>query len=155
MQTRFHVAPGLGDLMNGWFAVPQNPMRPDGTVIAPSVMAVNPNEVVKFRSLGDLVSGSFVVPQNPVAKETGLSGLGCGGCGCSNYNYGLSGFSDDPVGWLSEPSMVGSVPNWMLWGGVGVAALFLFAPGGSEYRAKSRALRSQYRGYKRVARAAA
>jgi hypothetical protein len=48
-----HPAPGLGDLTQGFFIVPQNPLQ----------MA---NEgISRVPSLGEFMAGSFVVPQNP------------------------------------------------------------------------------------------
>lgn len=155
MQTSFHPAPGLGDLLNGWFIVPQNPVRNDTTTIVPSVQALAPNHVLRVKSMGDLVSGAFVVPQNPVAKNTGLSGCGCaGGCGTcgGSSNYGLSGFDFSSItDWAQQASPVAGLPNWLLYGGLGLGAYMLLAPGGSEYRSKSRALKSEYRGYRRLA----
>lgn len=50
----FHPAPGLGDLLPGFFVVPQNPItgRAAPTAYIPGV--------------GDIMPGSFPVPQNPV-----------------------------------------------------------------------------------------
>ena len=50
-----HPAPGLGDLMAGWFAVPQNSIT-DGVTYTPGI--------------GDILPGSFVVPQNPIKDFT-------------------------------------------------------------------------------------
>jgi hypothetical protein len=55
--------------------------------------------------------------------------------------------------WLQEPSAISaSVPNWLLWGGGAAAAWYLLMPHGAEYRSKRKALRSQYTGYRQVAR---
>lgn len=154
----FHPAPGFGDLSPGWFVVPQNPIRTDGTPLVPSVQATAPGRVVKLPALADLVAASFAVPQNPLIPSRG--GMGCAGMGCGGNNvYALNGLGDDAGGitaWLTAPSFVSdSVPNWALYGGAAVAAYLIFAPGGSEYRSKSRALRSQYRGYRRAGQALA
>lgn len=97
-----HPAPGLGDLMAGYYVVPQNPlqMAQEGVSVVPK--------------LGDFVAASFVVPQNPLYAQItgtvapigqgiagrkitmsksgggGLSGCGdgcgCGGsCGCGDH----------------------------------------------------------------------
>lgn len=50
-----HPAPGLGDLLAGWFAVPQNSVT-DGITYTPGI--------------GDILPGSFVVPQNPIKDYT-------------------------------------------------------------------------------------
>lgn len=165
-QIGFHPAPGLGDLAPGFFVVPQNPMRSDSTVLVPSVQASAGGRIVKKPHIGDFVAASFVVPQNPIVRNlsTGMMGLGGGmGCGCGTpdcggYNpYGLQGLDLSSLqSWATAPSFVSaSVPNWLLYGGAAAAAYFLLMPGGSEYRSKSRALSSQYRGYKRLARRAA
>lgn len=90
---RLHPAPGMGDLMTGWYVVPQNPLQ------------LASEGVVVKKSLGDLLDGCFVVPQNPLRDYTmgmvaplgqgiagrpmkpqanggGMSGLGDCGCGC-------------------------------------------------------------------------
>jgi|SRR5271166_3462625 len=165
-QIGFHPAPGLGDLAPGFFVVPQNPLRSDSTVLVPSVQASAGGRMVRKPHVGDLVAASFVVPQNPVRNNlaTGMQGLGCGcgtpDCGVPGYNpYGIQGMGQldltslsSITTWLQEPSAISaSVPNWLLWGGGAAAAYFLLMPGGKEYREKSKALRSQYRGYRRAA----
>jgi hypothetical protein len=164
-QIGFHPAPGLGDLAPGFFVVPQNPLRNDSTVLVPSVQASAGGRMVKKPHIGDFVAGSFVVPQNPVRRNlaTGMMGLGGGlGCGCGTPDCG-SGYGANPYGlqgldlssistWAQSPSFISaSVPNWALYGGAAVAAYLLLMPGGREYRQKSKALRSQYRGYRRAA----
>jgi hypothetical protein len=54
-QIQLHPAPGLGDLLAGWFAVPQNSVT-DGVTYTPGI--------------GDILPGSFVVPQNPIRDFT-------------------------------------------------------------------------------------
>ena len=50
---RYHPAPGLGDLLPGFFVVPQNPIKDaQGVTYVPRI--------------GDILPGSFVVPQNPI-----------------------------------------------------------------------------------------
>src|SRR5208337_1449924 len=95
-----HPAIGLGELLPGWFAVPQNPV--DGPV-------------TYIRGIGDiLATGGFTVPQNPiVARASGYiqpigtapgqpaqlnnkpvtSGMGCGCSGGAN-SCGCSGLGD-------------------------------------------------------------
>ena len=94
----FHPAVGFGDLAPGWFVLPQNPVRSDGTPLVPSIQATAPGKAIQLPSLADLVAGSFVVPQNPLLPKVGMSGLGCGcggGFGCdggANY-YALNGLA--------------------------------------------------------------
>lgn len=148
----FHPAPGFGDLSPGWFVVPQNPMRSDGTALVPSVQATAPGRVVRVPSLNDLVQASFVVPQNPLVPHlSGLRGLGCGcsqlGCDGGRDFYALNGIADDLSSsfdgvkdWLQSPSPVAaSVPNWMLYGGAAVAAYFAFSSGSNAPRGRRRA----------------
>lgn len=162
-QINIHPAPGLGDLAPGFFVVPQNPVRPDSTVLVPSVQASLPGSIVRKPHIGEFVAATFTVPQNPIVKnlQTGMgglaacSGLGCG-CGtpsCNGANfYGMSGFDISSVtDWAQATSPVAGLPNWALYGGAAVAAWLIFMPGGSEYRAKKRALASEYRGYRRAA----
>jgi hypothetical protein len=48
-----HPAPGLGDLTQGFYVVPQNPLQ------------FATEGVSRVTTLGELLAGSFVVPQNP------------------------------------------------------------------------------------------
>lgn len=150
-QINFHPAPGLGDLINGWFVVPQNPLRTTPTVIVPSVQATAPGQILRKPRLGDFVAATFTVPQNPLATKLGLSGVGCAGCGCAGgQNYsGLQGFDLETIKtWAQQPSIVSAIPNWALYGVAAAGAYLLLMPGGSDYRAA----RSEARGYKRLAR---
>ena len=173
-QLPFHPAPGFGDLAPGWSVVPQNPIHSDGTDLVPSIQATAPGHVIQIRRLGDLVAASFVVPQNPIVDalknsmaKAGMSGCGGLGCGCAGFGcdggaefYSLNGlgqldtsslsnFISSVPTWAQEPSMIASIPNWAFYGGLAVGAYMIFMPGGKEYRGKARALRSQYRGYRR------
>jgi hypothetical protein len=166
MKLPMHPAPGLGDLMPGWFVVPQNPILDRGTPLVPSVQATNPNGISRIPRLGDLVVGSFTVPQNPLTNPSPMqAGMGCSSCGGANF-YGMNGlgqsfsevFTDigagnwsqagtDLTSWLEASTMISGIPNWGIVG-AGAAALLLFLPSGPEYRAS----RSQHRTYKRIAR---
>jgi len=150
MRLNYHPAPGLGDLLPGFFVVPQNPVRDAETALVPSVQALNPGAILKKPHIGDFLPGTFfAVPQNPVRKNlaTGMGGLSCGGSGqCSGGNfYGMSGMGATTAtttpaptipfstaitsmanfqAWLQQPSPVSaSVPNWALYGG-GALAVF-------------------------------
>jgi hypothetical protein len=152
-------------LLNGWFIVPQNPVRDGGTALVPSVQATAPGRVLRKPHMGDFLPATFTVPQNPIVDNlrtnmrglAGGMGCGCGTPDCGQGNYaGLSGFDVSSLtDWAQQPSPISSVPNWALYGGAAVAAYLIFMPGGSEYRAKSRALASQYRGYRRAGRSLA
>jgi protein-S-isoprenylcysteine O-methyltransferase Ste14 len=89
----------------------------------------------------------FTVPQNPLITSLSggrLRGLGCMGCA------GMGDVSST----MSADSLGLGLPNWAYLAGAGVLVWVLLMPGGSEYRKKRSALRSQYRGYKRVREAA-
>jgi hypothetical protein len=154
MHFPFHPAPGLGDLLPGFFVVPQNPILDAGTPLVPSVQATAPNQVLKVHHIGELMPGMWTVPQNPLIQAlatvgtSGASGLGCMGCGMA----GLGQTSTTDI--LTGDSLGLGMPNWVYLA-AGVLAWVIFMPGGSEYRKKKSALASQYRGYTRAKRAVA
>lgn len=159
----FHPAPGFGDLLPGFFVVPQNPIRGASTPMVPSVQAAAGGQVVRVPHVGDLLPGQFPVPQNPIRAAMGglgayqfnnglygpdgvlyrrrlwpadrhtISGLGCGcgcsdGCGCGGTNpSGLQGISDSVAAWVTAPSPVSSISNFVFYGGLAAAgAYFMF-----------------------------
>ena len=141
MQSMYHPAPGLGDLLPGWLVVPQNPVRAAETALVPTVQALAPGAIMRKPHMGDFLPASFVVPQNPIRKTlaSNMNGLGCGGNTGANF-YGMSGMGATAAtttvspfssmaafqAWLQAPSSLSaSIPNWMLYGG-GAAALLLF-----------------------------
>ena len=68
--TNIHPAPGLGELMPGFYVVPQNPIT-----MAQTGMGYSPR-------MGDLLPAAFTVPQNPIVNnfQTGMQGMGTMGC---------------------------------------------------------------------------
>lgn len=157
----FHPAPGLGDLLPGMFVVPSNPIRDAGTALVPSVQATAPNQVLRVKGIGELLQAAFTVPQNPIIRTlasggpcNGMAGLGCG-CGCGMSGLGDTAGTGSWTDFFTESTIISGIPNGLIYGGGLALAYMLLAPGGSEYRKKSRALRSQYRGYKRAAAAVA
>src|SRR5882724_9559636 len=99
----YHPAPGMGDLLPGFYVVPQNPVQP-----------------VKYvRGISEILPGSFPVPQNPVKDYTrgqtkligqGVSGCGgsCGGsCGYGGQINGV-GIGDLSSDWASFQSDISS-----------------------------------------------
>lgn len=86
-----HPAPGLGDLLPGWFDVPQNPIKDARPV------TVTPR-------IGDIVAGtnvSFVVPQNPLKSYASgnVRPLGTGmGCACDGGQINGVGMGDIMIG---------------------------------------------------------
>jgi hypothetical protein len=160
-----HPAPGLGELIPGWFSVPSNP------IIPPTYIP----------HIGELLPASFPIPQNPLIAAVmsppgyGLpnqSGLGCGcapGCGSGMCGgaQGMAGLSGDcgciggmcgcGMGQFADPMSLA-----LLAGGV-ILLLWLWTPGGREhreaqarllktYQRQSAYLKAKARGYRRVAR---
>ena len=164
-----HPAPNraLGELLPGWYDVPQNPMaaRNYGVAYTPT--------------LGEIMPGSFAVPQNPMKNFTagnvqplavapgapgqvngapvmpgsgsGMSGCGgsCGGaCGCNGQCGGgvgdissdLSQFmSDLTAGNFTQALTVDTIAGFPSWAVVGgvVAIGLYFFAGTGDSRAKS------------------
>jgi len=79
----FHPAPGLGDLLPGFFVVPQNPITSQGV------------GVTYVPGIGELLPGAFAVPQNPIRDYTSgqvkLIGQTSNGSGVSGCNCGCNG----------------------------------------------------------------
>ena len=102
MQLRHHPSPGFGDLLPGFFVVPQNPLSQKAGYIP---------------TIGDLLPSRFAVPQNPLiaAIRNNLSGLS--GCGCG----GGSGDDTSDTGFINGVAIPGvggvmdafSSVNWM------------------------------------------
>lgn len=129
----YHPAPGLADLVPGWHAVPQNPIRDAGTPLKASLAALYPNQIIYRPRLADLVRASFTVPQNPL--RSALSGCGCSGGGCSGGCSGVRGLGqfslDEGIyntsGWLMEPQgSFGNLPTWALLTGAFATAWIFF-----------------------------
>jgi hypothetical protein len=131
-----HPAPGLGDLTQGFFVVPQNPLQ------------LAQEGVSRVRTLGEFLDASFVVPQNPLMDYVAnrvrplgqggpsLAGLGCGGdcgCGCGGScggggGGGLGALDLSTITNLaSEDSLGFGLPNWGYAAVAAAAYMFLFA----------------------------
>lgn len=150
MRVNYHPAPGLGDLLPGYFVVPQNPVRDAEGPLVPSVQALAAGAVLKKPHMGEFLPATFAVPQNPIRKSlatnmNGLNGMGCGcgggqSCGCASNFYGMSGLGANVPfssafssmanfeAWAQQPSPVSTaslnIPNWALWGGaIAIAAV--------------------------------
>lgn len=151
----YHPAPGLGELIPGSYVVPQNP------IVAASYIP----------HMGELLPATFVVPQNPLiaalatpagtgmpnntrgmAYGSGMSGLG--GCGCRG---GMCGCGMSGLGLFEDPMTLA-----LLAGGL-ILAMWMVTPGGATYHRERERLRETYqrgvrrlksesRGYRRVAR---
>ena len=166
---RFHPAPGLGDLMPGFFVVPNNPIldASRGASHEPTVSAYIPH-------FGELVPARFAVPENPLlramraqnplypgtASSGGLGGCECvaGMCGCGAGLPGMSG--------LGVLGLDPTISTALLGVGGLLLVSMLMSPGGKEYKQRKRKLevehrtklaqlKSSQRGYRRIARGAA
>lgn len=124
---------GVGEILPGWFAVPQNPFAPQSYT----------------PGIGEILEANYVVPQNPffanpvmdyqngnirqLGKQPGMPGSIngsriTGGCGCGSgvgkcSCSGMSGVSDDISGMLTQE--VAGIPIWMLGAGAILAVLVL------------------------------
>jgi len=162
-----HPAPGLGELMPGWFVVPQNPIAPDYTALVPTPQAKAHGQPVRVRGMRELLSARFTVPQNPIRRElsgngvTGLGGCGCAGggcmgnCGCPSA-IGFSGLGQTTdttgaTGSLMDTLTTGYTPYV-----IGGALLFMFfmSGRGRSYREDVAKVRQRHPSrYQRVKRA--
>lgn len=136
-----HPAPGLGDMMPGWYAVPQNPITSGGTA---------PQPVTVKSSIGDILRGQYAVPQNPIVSQvTGnvrplATGMGMG-CACGQLNGQPVGMGDFTTDW-SKVSTDFSAGNYStvlqdtllgipVWGyAVGIVAAMMLSGGSSGRR---------------------
>lgn len=135
----FHPAPGLGDLLPGWFTVPQNPVK-DGVSYVPSI--------------GEILPGSFAVPQNPVKDYTNgqvkligqssppSSSNGCGCGGGSTSNSGGVGDISLELNQLMTDVQSGNVMNALtndtlfglpVWGYVALGVVWFMSGQNSHY----------------------
>lgn len=171
-QIGHHPAPGLGELIPGWFVVPANPItaaRSGGGIgeFMPSYYPVpqNPIQAAGYRipSIGEILPASFTVPQNPlVAAIMSPGGMGCGcaaGCGSGMCGSGMGDLGSDcgcvggmcgcgaGMGFLEsmDPMTLALVAGGL------VLAWMVMAPGGSAYRQELASAKSAYSN--RVARA--
>lgn len=133
-----HPAPGLGDLLPGFFVVPNNPIKGNtGLGYVPH--------------FGELMPGKFSVPENPIIR--GLSGCGipgrgnscgCGG-GCGMGSLGAwQDYLPDFSGALPDFSTWG-ITNWALLGGGAFLLIWMMTPGGSQYSQAKRSLKAEFK----------
>ena len=136
----FHPAPGVGDLLPGWFVVPQNPIKP----------------VTMQQNMGDFLPAQFAVPQNPINNNAILKTLAVGvntaAMGCASCQYraanlnGMGGLGLGDLGYFTsfDPTTWGMAE----WATIGIGAFILFGafrPSGSEYQKAVAAAKAQYR----------
>lgn len=166
MHTNRHLAPGFGDLIGGWFVVPQNPV-------------VGGGRAGYVPSLGELLPAQYPVPQNPLMRSLatmgaaghgtreGMGDLGCGcsgaepsgqghshsgggcGCGCKgsvspwSAMRGVSGLSG--MGFLGlEDFDVSTVPTWMWAAGGLVLYMIIASPNRADKRADIASAKASY-----------
>lgn len=143
--TNIHPAPGLGELMPGFYVVPQNPIT-----MAQTGMGY-------FPKMGELLPGAFTVPQNPIVSNfrSGMQGMGTMGCAggrdCSagftgalagmGLDIGGSELEVDPTSLL--PSQWSSSTMWIAIAGAFVL-LLSFKPNTGEKKKELRRLRGAY-----------
>jgi hypothetical protein len=123
MWLNHHPSPGFGELLPGFFVVPQNPIwdnKSQGN--APNAFA----GVKYIPSIGDILPGRFSVPQNPLiaqiragmSKLSGLGGCCCGadkGSGSGGANTGDAGtgfINGSPVLTEGMGDLLGGI-NWL------------------------------------------
>jgi hypothetical protein len=130
-----HPAPGFGDLLPGWFVVPQNPIT-------------QPHEMKRVQSVGEFLPARLLTPYNPLVNalqtvgrapgdkgggKVGLMGLG---------EFNLSAFTGN----IGDTFKSLSTTQWiMIGGGVLVVLMLLARPGKSEYQSAVRRAKEQYR----------
>lgn len=122
MWTSHHPAPGMGELLPGFFVVPQNPLWDNKSrTLAPGGFA----GARYIPHIGDILPGRFSVPQNPLIAQVrkGMAGLSgcCSGCSGSSGANPLDADSAYINGQAVVPS-VGDVFGEINWLTVAVAA---------------------------------
>lgn len=156
----FHPAPGFGELVSGFYVVPQNPLR------------MAQEGISRIPTLGEFMYGSFPVPFNPlwnyvagdvrplgqghtIFAGSGMCGCGgdCGGgCGCGGGMGALdfssmSGFMTSVSSLATQDSLGLGIPNWG-YAAVGVIAyMFLFGTAGGTGKSRASRARRAYRSY--------
>src|SRR5271166_5259027 len=68
---------GMGDLVAGWYPVPQSPFNnPNNSLSNPIMNAVVSAKVAgRAKGVGDLVTGNYPVPQNPIMSAVSSAQL--------------------------------------------------------------------------------
>lgn len=160
MNLNFHPAPGLSEIMGGWYSVPQNPItaRAYGVTYTPGIGEILNSPTIHFNEpdnpLLNFVAGS--------TKPLGQSGCGCGtkgGCGShakgqingapvgvgdltADFNTLSASISSGNIAAALTDTIIG-IPVWS----IGAALLLLMFAGGEKH--------SYYGRTKRATRAAA
>jgi len=151
----YHPAPGLGDLLPGFFAVPQNPF--DRAV----------HGITQIPHVGELLAARWTIPENPLARMVVMgpaphclcSGPGCGiGCGPNGVS-GLGGIEDiwttikntASTAWATAKTAVGGIAGggWQTYALIGGGLLVVYfltsrGKGRSPYRQAVSEARKKY-----------
>lgn len=131
-----HPATGIGELLPGWFNIPQNPIT----------MATQ--GVTYTRGIAELLPAKFSIPQNPLADRlTSASVLspvcstqGVSGCGCG---CGMGALDTSSIGSAFDSDIAGIPVTWLIGGAV--LAYMMFGSRGAEYKYEKEKLKRKYR----------
>ena len=136
MNIPFHPAPGLGEMLPGFFVVPQNPIKAAGGM---GGIRYQPH-------VGELMPASFTVPQNPIVKNirTGMGGLATGRF--MGFTGGMSGLGEFDLSSITENFKPGewSTQTWLMIAGAGILLIMMARPGQSQYKAAMSQARADY-----------
>ncbi len=138
-RLQYHPAPGIGEILPGFYVVPQNPLR------ALSAEPVRQLGITRTPHIGELVAANYVVPQNPLRKALGMPQMGelvranyvvpqnpLRGSGRLFWLRGLrrhgqpGGTFSDLMFTTSFPQF-GNLPNWVLLGGGAFVAWWVYS----------------------------
>jgi len=105
-----HPAPGLGELIPGWFVVPNNPFQPR-------------QPVARTVGVGELVAANWTLPQNPLANALSTIGLPPGQRSGKAVIQGLGAIDlgSELASWANPGRW--TLGQWALV--IGIGALFL------------------------------
>lgn len=157
----YHPAPGLSEILPGWYSVPQNPItaRAYGITYTPGIGEILNSPTIHFNE-PDNPLRNFVAGRVKALGQSGDCGCGggCGGCGGHGGCGGGKprgqingmGVGDLSTDWQSFTSDLGSgsflqaiqqpilgAPVWG-WALGAIGAFLLFGPSGSSRYSRSR-----------------
>lgn len=130
-----HPAPGFGDLLPGWFVVPQNPIT-------------QPHQMKRVQSVGEFLPARLLTPYNPLLNSLRTVGRPAGDVG--GGRVGLMGMGEFNLstftGNIGDAVKGISTTQWLMIGGaVVVLVVLLSRPGRSQYREAVGRAKEQYR----------
>jgi hypothetical protein len=131
-----HPAPGFGDLLPGWFVVPQNPIT-------------QPHEMKRVQGVGEFLPARLLTPYNPLLDSLRTVGRPAGSVGGGKVGLmgGLGEFNlSDITGDIGDAVKGISTTQWLMIGGaVLVLVVLVSRPGRSQYREAVARAKEQYR----------